>query len=551
MIVPLRLGWMPTYRASADVRVGQRVRVKVARGSYVGVVRSVGVVPDVAASRILPIESVELGLPEISMREIELWEFIASYYLCTVGEVFKAAYPSLKVKSEETAANAAAAKEERRVASAVRMQESVKRRISRLEASLALRKVALENRHKESVMERLERERDRIVAELESARQSLEELSVIEPAAASAPARRMAPAIAGRAPKPVLLRGSNRVPEYVQMIKETLSAGRDVLILVPDIVFCDRMEQALAPEFPDLLVFNSQHTQVRRRKIASALRSSDMPCVVLGTRSALFLPFCDLGLVIVDEEQDMYYKQTEPAPRYNGRDVAIKLAAIHGARTVLGSALPSLESEYNCISGKYLSETLDSHELASVMIVDIPAEKRKMGMLGDLSRILLKEISEFDGRVTLIRTWEKEEAVREQLEKYLPGREIDVMTMAEARRNGFGEFVAILQADALTDKNDFRADERAAQLVAQLRSMTRVLLIQTSVPARWNGSRGASDLLSERREFSFPPFTRLVTVSSPDGPRQFFLPRDRSLASRKAEIASSARRDEIVDVDPV
>ena len=542
---------MPTYRASADVRVGQRVRVNVARGSYVGVVRRIGVVPEVDPARILPVGSVESGLPDISLREIELWEFIASYYLCTIGEVYKAAYPSLKVRSEETAANAAAAKEERRIASAARMLESVKRRIARLEASLAAREKALEGRHKESVASRLEFERDRIAAELEAARESLEGLSVIEPAASLVPARRMAQTIAGSSPKPVLLRGSRRVPEYVRMVRETLAEGRDALILVPDIVFCDRLEKALAPEFPELLVFNSQHTQARRRRIASSLRNSESPCVVLGTRSAVFLPFCDLGLVIVDEEQDMYYKQTEPAPRYNGRDVAIKLAAIHGARTVLGSSLPSLESEYNCISGKYLSETLDSPEPASVMIVDIPAEKRKRGMLGELSRILLKEIAEFDGSVTVIRTWEKEDAVREQLEKYLPGREIGVMTMAEARRDGFGDFVAILQADALTDRNDFRADERAAQLVAQLRSMTRVLLIQTSVPARWNGSRGATDLLSERREFSFPPFTRLVTVSSPDGPRQFFLPRDRSLASRKAEIASSALRDEIIDVDPV
>ena len=118
--------------------------------------------------------------------------------------------------------------------------------------------------------------------------------------------------------------------------------------------------------------------------------------MVLGTRSSLFLPHNRLGLVIVDEEHDSSYKQDSPAPRYNGRDSAIMLAAIHGSNVILGSATPSLESLFNVKYGKFEAVRLEkrfySSEDAEIELIDTIAERKKNGMKGVFSLKLIKEI---------------------------------------------------------------------------------------------------------------------------------------------------------------
>ena len=279
-----------------------------------------------------------------------------------------------------------------------------------------------------------------------------------------------------------------------------------------------------------------------------------MSALVLGTRSALFLPFRDLALVIIDEEQDPAYKQTEPAPRYHGRDAAVALAGIHGARVLLGSAVPSLETLLNVRLGKY---TLQQTPLpAAAEIIDLPAERRKNGLVGTFSRKLIAAIRETEGQVVLLRGWEKPDLLREETDALFPGREFRVMTLTALSREGAADaaLLAVLQADALVSRDDFRADERAAQIVGVLCQFAPRVIVQTAVPARFDASRSTDDLLAERRQFGFPPYTRLVELrrqGSGEVLERHFLPRDRSLAARKAQLLDGLQDGCYLDVDPL
>ena len=150
---------------------------------------------------------------------------------------------------------------------------------------------------------------------------------------------------------------SGKTEVYTKLIHETVKQGRQVLFLLPEIALTAQIINRLRRYFGDLVgVYHSRFSVSQRAEVWERTQSADPNQryqVLLGARSALFLPFQDLGLVIVDEEHDGSYKQYDPAPRYNGRDAAIYLAHLWGARTVLGSATPSLESYYNAQQGKY------------------------------------------------------------------------------------------------------------------------------------------------------------------------------------------------------
>ena len=204
--------------------------------------------------------------------------------------------------------------------------------------------------------------------------------------------------------KPALLHGvtgSGKTEIYMKLAQETLERGKNVLYLVPEIALSRQLEDRISETFPELLVFHSGETMSRKREAATVLRHAGAPSkgkgyVVLGTRSAIFLPHKDLGLVIVDEEHDTSYKQDSPAPRYNGRETAIMMAKIFGANVILGSATPSLESLYNCSVGRYGLVTLNKRFYdaadSDIEIIDTIAERRKNGMIGNFSRKLIEHI---------------------------------------------------------------------------------------------------------------------------------------------------------------
>lgn len=525
VILPLKLTWAPTYRADAQIFRGQRVRVRFARKEYVGVVSRTDVHPDFDTSKILDIMSVEDRLPPISEAELGLWEFMAGYYLCSIGEVYKAAYPSLKLRSEEVVAAAGERKETGRL----KKLEVMQARVSRLQIRLKAKEAAIAAK-KEGTRARagLEEGREKILAELKAARAAVEnflpeESEVQSPYKAGADAK---PA----AGKPILLHGDmlSRAAEYTRLLNKTLTGGGQALVLCPEKALCSCLKSNLAlslsdrnsgpdPESPSsglpILLCNSDCTATARRKVADALRAGS-PAVVLGNRSCIFLPLSNLQLIIIDEEQDPSYKQTEPAPRYNGRDCALALGSIHSAQVVLGSASPSLETELNVLSGKFQRQELDCSPNGNLEIIDVSAERRKNGMLGALSRKLLAAVEDVDGKVVFVRGWESAGEIEAQCESILGAGKVQVMSLPELKRDAPSDIslLAVLQADAFLSKDDFRSDERAVQLVALLKNFSPSVIVQTAVAERFSGTRSIQDLLKERKDFKLPPFSRAMDV---------------------------------------
>ena len=475
-----------------QVRVGERVRVNFAGKEYVGVVsvenagkqaEAMGIV-----DKVKPIVGMAEGLEPVTQEEIALWRQIAEYYLCTVGEVYKAAYPAQKVEKEVVQARHEALKEEREEKNRAKIEDKIKRLEERVEkkAEMAAKARKAESRERYlAEKERLEEEIGLLVRRVTSmvgelcrttssvtrgggsvtgdggsvtdqrfsmayqpedeavVRQSSTietsvktEKEIVLSAAQEVAYSKIKEIFVKR--KPALLHGvtgSGKTEIYLKLAQETLARGKSVLYLVPEIALSRQLEDRISETFPELLVFHSGETMVRKRDVAAVLRhcasakdineyvdvsqntnakkdsasedtltikSSSCEAiektnhhgyVVLGTRSAIFLPHRDLGLVIVDEEHDTSYKQDSPAPRYNGRETAIMMAKIFGANVILGSATPSLESLYNCSVGRYGLVTLNKRFYdaadSDIEIIDTIAERRKNGMIGSFSRKLI------------------------------------------------------------------------------------------------------------------------------------------------------------------
>lgn len=195
----------------------------------------------------------------------------------------------------------------------------------------------------------------------------------------------------------VLLRGvtgSGKTEIYSHLIDSVLKSGSQVLLLVPEISLTTHLTDRLRSVFgSSLLVYHSRFTDNERVDIWKRLLNGNEPLLILGTRSSVFLPFARLGLVIIDEEHDASFKQYDPAPRYNARDSAIVLAHMHGAKTLLGSATPSIESYYKALHGKYglveLENRFDDSPLPDVEIVDMKRQRKEKLNSGVLSSPLI------------------------------------------------------------------------------------------------------------------------------------------------------------------
>lgn len=191
--------------------------------------------------------------------------------------------------------------------------------------------------------------------------------------------------------------GSGKTEIYSHLISKVLETGRQVLFLVPEISLTTQLSDRLRKIFGDrLLVYHSKFSDSERVDIWRRLRESNEPLVVLGVRSSVFLPFASLGLVVVDEEHEASFKQYDPAPRYNARDAALVLAQMHGAKALLGSATPAVETYFKAQSGKYglvtLSERFEGATLPDVEIVDMAAMRKKKEVKGILSNHMRSRI---------------------------------------------------------------------------------------------------------------------------------------------------------------
>ena len=402
VILPLRYGGEVTYAVPDGlvdlVKVGSRVKVDFAGRTYTAVVEMIcrdeqtvvqmfrqGEAKGIAYKEVIEIESVR----PVSEHSIKFWHEVADYYMCTVGEVYKAAYSNI-----------------------VSRQEFVK---SRKTPEAFFESIGIAP---------VFSDKERAVAgnvsdtgiDTGTLRLNLPELSEVQKKTLDEIRNSFA-----LDRKPVLLHGitgSGKTEIYMNLAARYLESGRSVLYMVPEIALSKQLQNRLKKVFGErLLVYHSKQTAAEKGRIykilsgqfkdeylKSAVDGGDAACtgcindavIVLGTRSSLFLPFDNLGLVVVDEEHDSSYKQTEPAPRYQARDAAIMLANIYGAATLLGSATPSFESEYNCRIGRFskvgLYERYYGAKSSEIEIIDTIWARRSGQMRGNFSQKLINEM---------------------------------------------------------------------------------------------------------------------------------------------------------------
>ncbi len=183
---------------------------------------------------------------------------------------------------------------------------------------------------------------------------------------------------------------SGKTEIYIHLADYVLRQGRQVLYLVPEIALTTQLTRRLQRVFGDrVVIYHSKFSDAERVEIWRRMLGSHEPCVVVGARSSIFLPFSGLGLVIVDEEHESSYKQFDPAPRYNARDASMVLASMHGAKVVLGSATPSVETYYKAESGRYglvsLMERYGDVKLPEVEVVDMKLARKRLQVDGTFS----------------------------------------------------------------------------------------------------------------------------------------------------------------------
>lgn len=567
VILPLRITMDVTYIVPEPLiktlQRGSFVKVPFSGSIYTAVIEFITNEPPHFKGEIKEIESVE-PISGASQMEIEFWKWIAEYYMCTIGEVYKAAFP-------EPLAKTTLLKRKKTVRSATVVEGPSKLSTAQQEAMLQIEKNI-------------------------------------------------------KTKMPTLLKGvtgSGKTEIYIQLAYRAHSRGENVLIMVPEIALSRQLSQRLSKIFGgDLLVYHSKQSSAVRRDIYNRVKASNNPYILLGLRSSVFLPFSNLGIIIVDEEHDSSYKQSEPAPRYNGRDSALMLSKIHSAGVVLGSATPSLESIYNSHSGRYslveLKEKFYGDHIPSVAIIDTIREQKRGKMEGLFSQTALDEIRErlSKGEQTLIfrnrRSYSplvqciycgdiphclhcnvtmsyhknrgtlschycdysrrftpicticgkpglKErgcgtEMIEEQIRGLFPqarvarfdaettarkseeakilrdfaSGEIDILVGTQMISKGFDfeklTLILLVQADSMFAVEDFRSSERAMQMLVQLagrggrRYNKSHIIVQTAQPENKiyqqfeQSKSNIATELEQRGEFEYPPFTRLIKI---------------------------------------
>lgn len=421
VIVPLPIEATFTYEAEEDVKMGHCVVVPFGKSkAMTGVVRRVGVerpnVREIKGVR----ETLDVRYKE---EQVRLWEFVASYYCAPLGEVYRAAVPAWMI-SKDGAPDTYRQQTKREyyldtrylhieergrliveLERAKKQKEAVERLFERFSGdgdekeSLRIGNDELEA----NVRRELEKRGVIVCRSRKVSRIDTESIATAEPFELTAKQQTAVEMIEGQfkaGKETVLLHGvtsSGKTEIYINLIMKCIEQGGQVLMLVPENGLTQHLYDRLKQFFGGRLgVYHTQCPQAERMETYMHQMSSKPYDVVLGTKSAVFLPFTRLRLVVVDEEHDINYKQTEQLPYYNARDVALYLAHSKGAKTVLGSATPSVESYGNHLNGKYgyveLMERYGGARLPQVQIVDMKVEQRKKHLNGHFSRLLVQQM---------------------------------------------------------------------------------------------------------------------------------------------------------------
>ncbi len=625
-----------------------------ARKYYTGVVRRIHGDRPVAA-KVKPVERTVGDRPAATSVQLRLWDWLASYYMCPLGLVMRAAVPAALKSGGLSVQEAVDGSYSPPQETFVALHPSV-----RNEADLhaALDSLSRARGQYRAMTEYLERtgppdfddpkfvprrlltaspavlraltdkcllrsvRREAVGKEGDAVRFRLPELTPAQQRCFE----RIGELVAGT--DVVLLHGvtgSSKTEIYIRLIAEELRAGRNVLYMLPEIALTAQLIGRMRDHFGDaVIVYHSRLTDNRRADVYRRLIGGSGGRLVVGVRSSVLLPLPLLSLVIVDEEHENSFKQADSAPRYHGRDTAVMLAALCGAKTLLGSATPSVESYFNAATGKYglvtLAERYGGAVLPRVIVSDTLRAAKRGEKRSHFNKVLLDRIGEalqagsqailFQNRrgfspyvecghcgwtancpdCNVSLTYHKSdgslrchycgyripvpavcpscgtgsllprgfgtEKIEQELAAIFPEAAIDRLDadtsqsaggyrrIVEAFEQGrtdiligtqivtkgfdFGgvSLVGILNADNLLNYPDFRAGERAFQLMTQVggragrRSEPGTVVIQTAQPQhpvieqvlRGDYRAMVRSQLAERRAFFYPPYCRLIAV---------------------------------------
>lgn len=451
IILPLPLEGYFTYGVpdvlASDVRPGVRVSVPLGMcKTYVGIVAAYPVeIPDssekkaVSGKKIVYKNIIEVldDSPVLLPRQLKLWHWIADYYMSPIGEVYKAALPS-GLKAEDgfrprTEVYIRLADNLRDGRTLVFIIESMQRAAKQIEVLMAylqlagvdemggitpgtpLREVTREElmnvtHASAAVVQALQRRKILVTYEKEVGRLNHgavphpERIKPLNEAQTDAYNQTLIQMMT----HPVtLLHGvtsSGKTEIYIHLIQKAINEHKQVLYLLPEIALTVQITGRLQAVFGSRLgIYHSKYSDAERVEIWKKQLSETPYDVILGARSAVFLPFQRLGLVIIDEEHEQSFKQQDPAPRYHARSAAIVLAQMYaGAKTLLGTATPSMETYYNARQGKYglveLTRRYKDLQLPAVEVVDIKDLYRRKMMTGPFSPRLLAAVRDALGR---------------------------------------------------------------------------------------------------------------------------------------------------------
>ena len=429
IILPLAISDVYTYSIPATMQyppLGVRVLVPLGRKTITGIVYRPhqGTLPETVKLR--EVIDVLDEQPVVTPYQLRLWEWLAQYYMCTLGEVMAAALPSGIIDDDYTALTAqyitlhpsqTDPRQQELTRTALRRAKAQQKL---LETFLAMgtgtripdtgypmsveRRALLEASGVGSAVLRILIDKG-ILSEEQRPISRLRQYTgpTQTPHALDEQQQQALLAIYQHwQHKPVVLlhgvTSSGKTEVYIHLIQQALQQGKQVLYLVPEIALTTQLTDRLQAVFGNqLLVYHSRFSDAERVEIYhevfghpdAGLRTSNNGKVILGARSAIFLPFSDLGLVIVDEEHEPSYKQQDPAPRYHARSAAIMMAQWYGAKVLLGTATPSIESYHNALSGKYglveMTERFCGLQLPRITMVDLQRQYHRKEMYGHLA----------------------------------------------------------------------------------------------------------------------------------------------------------------------
>ena len=405
--------------------IGCRVLVPLGKKSVIGIIyrRHGGeLAPNIKVRDIIQVIDEQ---PIVTAKQLQLWEWLAEYYMCTMGEVMAAALPSEIIDDNYTAATtqyiqlspAYLAKEAQeqllKELQRAKKQEQLVRDFLRLAQHYQVeRRVLLEQSGVSGAILRTLIDKGVFLEELRPVSRLHQYTGETQkPHTLDQQQSRALAAIQQAWEKtPVtLLHGvtsSGKTEVYIHLIDQALKQGKQVLYLVPEIALTTQLTDRLRAVFGDkLVVYHSKFSNAERVEIYNEVKDERLEVkgkVILGARSAVFLPFNDLGLIIVDEEHEPSYKQQDPAPRYHARSAAIMMAHWYGAKVLLGTATPSIESYYNALTGKYglveMKERFQGLQLPQITMIDLQRQYHRKEMYGHFADPLVDRIREELGK---------------------------------------------------------------------------------------------------------------------------------------------------------